>query len=215
MKWIDAIKSILCIFTLLMIVTSLISCAPVALPQPTPPVVSSTPQSSPATQPDNLSTTLTPPTNPPAVTIPQNNNIRSLKVSDAAPDFELQDIEGNLVRLNNLRGEKVLINMFWMKCKACTEEMPYLQDIFSNWSQKGVAVLAITIYDREEIIRAYVQNNKLSFPIFVDLDKKIDGSYTVSGVPTTYFIDEQGVIKAIKDGAFNNTEEIETMLNSL
>ncbi len=212
MKRCGTIKSnaVIVVAALLLINISLISCSPVALPKPTPPVVSSTPQPSPATQPDTPPPAPALPTNPPAII----NNIQSLKVGDTAPDFELQDIDGNLVRLKNLRGKKVLINLFWMKCKACTEEMPYLQDIFSNWSQKGVTVLAITIYDREEVIRAYAQNNKLTLPIFVDLDKKLDGSYTATGVPTTFFIDTEGTVRAIKDGAFSGTEEIEGMLNS-
>jgi peroxiredoxin len=164
-------------------------------------------------KPDNLSTLDTGSDN--EKVIPQDGNVKDIKVGDIAPDFELKDVNGSYVSLNSLRGKKLLVNMWWIKCKGCREEMSLFQEIHEKWSKEGVIVLAINVYDRDEVIRAYAQNNKLSFMLLVDQDKKLNQSYIICGVPTTFFIDIERVVRKIQDGAFNTVEEIDNILESL
>jgi peroxiredoxin len=168
----------------------------------------------PAAQPP-ASTTQSPAPKMPAATVSQGGNVQSIKVGDNAPEFELKDVDGNYVKLSSFKGKKVLLNMWWLNCKGCTSEVQYFQEINDKWSQNELVVLAISVYDRDDILRAYAQNNKLSYIMLVDPDKQLNKSYVVHGVPTTFFIDGDGIVRVIKDGAFNNAEEIDTILKSL
>jgi peroxiredoxin len=147
--------------------------------------------------------------------VPQNGNAENIKVGDTAPDFTLKDLKGSSLRLSSLRGKKILLNVWWLECKRCKDEMPLLQEIHRKWSPKGLVVLAVSAYDSDNVIRAYAQNNKLTFTMLVDPDKKLDRSYSISGFPITIFIDGEGVVKAIQNGDFVSIEEIESMLKSL
>lgn len=150
-----------------------------------------------------------------ADSISRDRNVESIKVGDTAPEFTLKDLQGNSLRLSSLRGKKILLNIWWLECKRCKDEMPLLQEIHRKWSPKGLVVLAASPYDIDNVIRAYAQNNKLTFTMLVDPDKKLDRAYSVSGFPTTFFIDGDGVVRVIKSGDFIRIEEIENMLKSL
>lgn len=142
----------------------------------------------------------------------QHGEIKDIAVGDVAPDFTLTDVNGNTVSLSGLRGKKVLINMWWLRCKGCAEEMEYFQLIHEKWSQQGLVVMAISTYDTASVIRAYAQAKKLTYTMIVDEAKQINRSYIICGVPTTFLIDEEGVVRSRKDGAFTGIEEIEAML---
>jgi len=142
----------------------------------------------------------------------QSQNVSTIKVGDVAPEFMLTDVNGNGVSLSSLKGRKILLNMWWLRCKGCAEEMTLFQSIHVKYSQQGLIVMAISTYDNANIVRAYAQAEKLSYSMLVDEGKLIHMSYIICGVPTTFFIDEEGVVRAIKDGAFSGVEEIEAVL---
>ncbi len=137
-----------------------------------------------------------------------------LKAGDIAPDFTLPDVSGRAVSLRDYRGSKVVINMWWMRCHGCTDEMPYLQEFYDKWKYKGIELLAINVYDPAAMVEAFAESKKLSFILLLDPQEKLNQIYINSGVPTTFFVDAAGVIMAIKDGAFLNTVEVDDMFNS-
>jgi peroxiredoxin len=138
---------------------------------------------------------------------------RKIKIGDEAPQFTLTDSEGKAVSLSDFRGQKVIINMFWLQCHGCTDEMPYFEEFFQK-HDRAIALLAISVYDSENILKAFAEAKGLTFSLFADPEKKLDKAYVNAGVPTTFFIDQNGVVKAIKDGGFENVEEIDTLYNS-
>jgi peroxiredoxin len=144
--------------------------------------------------------------------IQQYREVKDIAVGDVAPDFTLTDVSGKTVSLSVLRGKKVLINMWWLRCKGCADEMEYFQSIHEKWYQQELVVMAISTYDTASIVRAYAQAKKLTYTMIVDEAKQIHRSYIICGVPTTFLVDEEGVVRAKKDGAFNGVEEIEAML---
>ena len=75
-------------------------------------------------------------------------------------------------------------------------------------------LLAINVYDPAAMVQAFAESKKLSFLLLLDPQEKLDQIYINSGVPTTFFTDAAGVIRAIKDGAFLNAAEIDDMFNS-
>jgi peroxiredoxin len=137
-----------------------------------------------------------------------------LKAGDIAPDFTLPDVSGRVVSLRDYRGSKVVINMWWMRCHGCIDEMPYLQEFYHKWGYRGMELLAINVYDPAAMVQAFAESEKLTFMLLLDPQEKLNQIYINSGVPTTFFADAAGVIRAIKDGAFLNTTEIDDMFNS-
>ena len=142
-----------------------------------------------------------------------NSNVFQIKVGDKAPAFSLRDLAGNVVSLKDYYGKKVMINMWWLQCHGCIEEIPYLQEFYRKWANE-VVLLAINTYESKEVLEAYKSSQKLTFTILVDPNKKINRSYVICGVPTTFFLDQEGIVRALKDGVFESAAEIETMLNS-
>ena len=143
----------------------------------------------------------------------EEKEIKNIKIGDKAPQLTLNDIEGRIVSLNDLRSQKVIINMWWLQCHGCVDEMPYLQEFYQK--HKGeVTLLAINVYDSNKIIKAFANANALTFTLLVDPDKKLDRAYVIAGVPTTFFVDQYGVIRAIKDGGFESISEIEELYDS-
>jgi peroxiredoxin len=143
----------------------------------------------------------------------EKTEIRKLRIGDEAPQFTLTDIEGKTVSLSDFRGQKVVINMFWLQCHGCTDEMPYFEEFFQKYD-KGISLLAISVYDSENMVKAFTEAKGLTFSLFIDPEKKLDKAYVDAGVPTTFFVDQNGVIRAIKDGGFESVEDIDTLYNS-
>jgi len=122
-------------------------------------------------------------------------------------------VDGKSVSLADFQGKKVIINMFWLECHGCVDEMPYFQEFFQTHSS-DVQVIAISVYDSENMIKAFAIAKGLTFSLLVDTGKNLNKSYIIAGVPTTFFIDQNGVIRAIKDGGFQNVAEIDALYDS-
>ena len=155
-----------------------------------------------------------PPATPAVTARPTESEVPRLKVGDAAPPFALRDIDNKPVSLADFAGKKVVINMWMMGCHGCEEELPYLQEFYQKWKGQGAALIGINETNSIAIVRSYASSKKLEFTLLVDTGKRLDPSYGITGVPTTFFLDGKGIIKAIKDGSFESVAEIEEIYNS-
>jgi len=136
-------------------------------------------------------------------------------VGKAAPDFELQNLDGQSISLNDLKGKPVLINFWATRCPPCVSEMPYLQEIYEEWSGKGLMVLAINIGDSSSEVEGFLQNHNLSLPVLLGTKRNVAQKYNIRWIPTTFFIDNDGIIQEKIIGAFPNKEAIENRLNKI
>lgn len=136
-----------------------------------------------------------------------------LEVGDRAPDFALPTIDGPTVELSELEVQPVLVNFWATWCGPCVMEMPYLQAAFE---EKGTEAKFIAINLGEDVgrVRQFAQGRGLSFTIALDT-KKTGEAYNIRYIPSTFLIDQQGVIRHIKIGAFRSKDEVITMLESL
>jgi peroxiredoxin len=152
----------------------------------------------------------------PKVTVPSNPaNIVKVKAGDVAPDFTLKDMSGKSVSLKDFRGKKVVLNMWWLACHGCTDEIPFIQAYYEKLNgNRDVVLLAVNVYDPKANIETYVSSKKVNLPILIDPEKKMPEAYVNCGVPTTFFIDKDGVVRTVKDGSFETEQEIEDMVNS-
>jgi peroxiredoxin len=120
-----------------------------------------------------------------------------------APDFTLTSLDGKVVRLSDLRGKIVFINIWATWCPPCKEEIPSMARFYSKMKNEGVEILAISEDRDENALIDFVKKQGLKFPIFLDPEKKIYNLYKATGVPETHLIDKSGIIKKTWIGPFN------------
>lgn len=138
-----------------------------------------------------------------------------VSVGRAAPDFQLQDLDGNEVSLAGLRGKPVLINFWATWCGSCRSERPHLEQIYQDWSSKGLELFTINVGESSAQIRDFMQSNNLSMPVLLDTNLVVAEKYNVTGIPTTFFIDKDGIIQWRMVGPFQEKEQIEQLLSKI
>jgi|MTBAKSStandDraft_1061840.scaffolds.fasta_scaffold00225_72 thiol-disulfide isomerase/thioredoxin len=134
-----------------------------------------------------------------------------------APDFVLNDLSGNEYQLSNLKGNMIIVNVWASWCKPCQYEMPAMQEIYEKYQDKGLILLAVnnTYQDNYSDVLDFVSENKLTFPILLDLDGFVSNQYQVQALPSTFFIDKTGKISEIIIGGPMSEALIESRIKEL
>jgi peroxiredoxin len=139
----------------------------------------------------------------------------SPEVGKLAPSFQLQDTGGKTITLSELRGKPVLINFWATWCGPCFLEQPFLQEVYNDWSKKGLVFLSIDIGQSAQIVQAYMDANNFTFPALLDTKSQVAIKYGIMYVPTTILVDKDGIILKIQVESFTSREEIEKYWLSL
>jgi peroxiredoxin len=132
----------------------------------------------------------------------QSAKYEPLVVGKQAPDFALSDLNDKPYRLSDFRGKVVFLNFWATWCKPCREEMPSMEVLYKNFEKDGLVVLAVSI-DRvttTKDIPPFVKGMNLTFPVLIDSWGQTDKPYKRMGVPETFVIDQQGIIREIVIG---------------
>lgn len=122
-----------------------------------------------------------------------------LEKGDIPPDFELSTLTGDVVKLSELKGKKVILNFWASWCGPCKAEMPHMQQYYEkNKDYSNVEVIAVNMTTQErkgiEGIENFVKSYGLTFPIPLDEEGVVIDSYKVMSIPTTYMIGTDGTI---------------------
>ena len=123
-------------------------------------------------------------------------------IGSMAPDFSLVDLDGNEVRLADLRGSPVVVNFWASWCGPCVEEFPLLRAAVEENVDDGLIVLGIVYDDRSEAARAFMERNGGSWQALMDPDDRVATAYKIFAPPETYFIGRDGRIVARHIGQF-------------
>ncbi|OZV10913.1 alkyl hydroperoxide reductase [Tissierella sp. P1] len=115
-----------------------------------------------------------------------------IAVGKESPDFTLKNLDGEEVSLSDYRGKIVLINFWATWCTWCDKEMPDLQKLDDE--NDDLVVLAVDVMEKQDVVKEYIDNGKYDFEVVLDEDGEIARTYLVSGFPTSYFVDEEGVL---------------------
>jgi len=134
------------------------------------------------------------------------------KIGDTAPDFTLETIDGRQISLSDYRGKNVILNFWATWCGPCRFETSTVEAIHEAWADKDVVVLGVNVQDGFDSASSYAKANNLKFTIPVDVPGELIRLYGVRGIPTTFFINREGIISAIKIGPFISTDEVEEMM---
>jgi len=137
------------------------------------------------------------------------------QVGKPAPNFQLPNLGGELVSLSDFQGKPVLINFWQIRCPPCRSEMPYIQEVFEEWSGQGLVVLAINIGESSSKAEMFMEGHNLSFPVLLDIEGKVAEQYNIRGIPTTFSVDKDGIIQAMRIGAFPSKAVLERSLNKI
>jgi peroxiredoxin len=116
-------------------------------------------------------------------------------VGAPAPDFTLQDTQGNTVSLSALKGEVVLVNFWATWCGPCRLEMPDIQRKYDAVKDQGFTVLAVNLDESREAAAGFADELSLTFPVLLDPGGQVNDLYRVRGWPTTYIINRDGLIE--------------------
>jgi cytochrome c biogenesis protein CcmG, thiol:disulfide interchange protein DsbE len=119
-----------------------------------------------------------------------------------APDFELVESDGKTIQLSSLRGNPVLINFWASWCAPCKAEMPAMEHVYQKYGKDGLQILAInsSIQDNRSNALAFTSQLGLSFPILFDENGIVSNSYKVRALPTSFFVDRQGIVRDVVIG---------------
>ncbi|MCK9486965.1 MAG: redoxin domain-containing protein [Dehalococcoidia bacterium] len=111
-----------------------------------------------------------------------------------APDFVLEMAgTGEHVRLSDFRGQTVVLNFWATWCVPCRTEMPDLQAAYED---DGVVVLAVNDKEPDGPVQRFVEEFALTFPVVLDRQGSVREHYRVIGLPATFFIDPDGIVRA-------------------
>jgi len=137
------------------------------------------------------------------------------EIGKLAPDFQLSNLDGQVISLGDFRGQPVLLNFWASWCGPCRYEMPFLQEIFEGSSDTGLVILAVDLQENPSRVKEFVEEFGLSFPVLLATNQEVPLAYNIRGIPATFFIDKNGIIQDIKIGAFSSPMEIGIRLRKI
>lgn len=119
-----------------------------------------------------------------------------------APDFELKTTTGETIKLSDLRGKAVLVNLWATWCPPCRAEMKSIDKVYNEYKDQGLIVLAVnmTYQDDASKIAPFVTAEGLTFPILLDPAGVVGQAYQLRSLPSSFFIGRDGIIHEVVIG---------------
>ncbi|HEV2126430.1 MAG TPA: TlpA disulfide reductase family protein [Chloroflexota bacterium] len=146
---------------------------------------------------------------PVPIAVPSKGATTPYGIGQYAADFTVTDLEGRPVKLSDYAGRPVWINVWASWCAPCRAEMPDIDSVYREvkaaeaqrgLTNGGLAILLVSLGEDPAIVRQYVGRTKYDLPVVVDPDFAITEHYRITGLPTHYFIDGEGVIRDLAIG---------------
>jgi len=125
----------------------------------------------------------------------------------AAPDFTLKSHTGENLRLSEHRGEVVMINFWASWCGPCRQEMPLLEELYTEYQPLGFTILGVNVEEDSSKARELLKDIPVSFPVLFDTQSKVSKLYDVVAMPSTVLVDRDGNVRYLHHGYKPGYEE--------
>jgi len=124
-------------------------------------------------------------------------------------DFTLNNLQGQEVNFEKIRDGKAAILFFWATwCPHCLAQLPQLNREADVWAEKGIKVILIDLEEDVRTVKSYMTKTGIALPLLLDTEGEVGKQFAVMGVPSYFFIDQNGIIKAVKHQLPENVDEI-------
>ena len=126
--------------------------------------------------------------------------VPAIAPASSAPDFTLRTMEGPNLRLQEQRGQVVMINFWATWCGPCRQEMPHLNRLYDRFQASGFTLLGVNVDDDTRNAAGVAAKLGLHFPVLLDTDKVVSRLYDLSTMPSTVLIDRDGRVRYVTRG---------------
>lgn len=126
------------------------------------------------------------------------NEDTGIAIGKRAPNFSMTLDDGRTITLHDLKGRPVMINFWATWCGPCRIEMPEI--VRTAQSTPELAVLAVNVQEQLPLVQSFAEDFAMDLPIIRDEEGSIQNLYQIRGMPTTYFVDKNGAIRAVWAG---------------
>lgn len=144
----------------------------------------------------------------------------ALEPKSIVPDFDGETFDGKTVSIQDYKGKVIVIDFWASWCGPCKKEMPYLVELYKEYSEKGLEIISINIDRTEKNALNFLKALKvdIDFVLIYDKKSKIVPLFNPETMPTTYIVDKKGIVRFVHDGFQDEykmkfVDEIETLLN--
>ncbi|MEX1254564.1 MAG: TlpA disulfide reductase family protein [Dehalococcoidia bacterium] len=131
---------------------------------------------------------------------------RAPRIDEPAPEFVLRDAEGNARSLADYRGQVVWLNFWATWCEPCKKELPDIQQLADQFAAGGLVVLTVNYQQSPERALNFWDELDLDLPILLDRTGGVYDQYKLQGLPDSFFIDREGVLRALQIGFLKEDE---------
>ena len=138
---------------------------------------------------------------------------KSSSVGSMAPDFELMNANGEMVKLSSFKGRYVLIDFWASWCGPCIREVPHLKKVYEKFKDHGLEIISVSIDDKENAWRKALDKHQLPYVKLWDDTKVTQDLYQFTGIPYVVLVNPEGDILQINKGL--RGDDLETTLEAL
>jgi len=142
-----------------------------------------------------------------ALAMGANVAVPAVAPATAAPDFTLRSMNGPNLRLQEQRGQVVLVNFWATWCGPCRQEIPHLNKLYEKYHASGFVLLGVNIDEDPRVAADVAAKLGVKFPVLLDTDKKVSRLYDMSAMPATVVIDRDGRVRYIHRGYRDGYEQ--------
>ena len=118
----------------------------------------------------------------------------AVAVGKPAPEFNVKDQNGNVLKLSDLRGNLVFLNVWWTGCEPCAQEMPDMEVMNRAFKDRKFKMVTVSIDTDWKQVTAFFEKYRLTMPVYLDPGRSVYTDYRLTGTPETFLIDRDGII---------------------
>jgi peroxiredoxin len=140
----------------------------------------------------------------------------ALSAGSRAPEIELSDLSGKVVKLSDLKGKVVLVDFWASWCVPCKEELPVLEALHKKYAGDGLVIIGVNADSERDNMTKFLRRTKLSFTVVHDVDRKVAGRYAPTKMPSSYLIDRSGLVRYVHAGyRAGDADKLESEIKTL